>query len=278
MAVRIIKNLTNQQYTLKDIGDIVVPANGAIDVGGDESKLISLATSNDLISLLSQNKDRIYMSDGTRDYGYIEGLDLVMRIEYPSRPTETDHQGRWIVKSDSRRKDYDVVFQGCGDDIYHSVIGGGTDFLFDFSNNSCGTFVTAPEGYLRKQVKWNFMDLVYMRGGTLFYVNMPTGSYIDFYLSSPAGYPYSVKKIDSSGNIVRETRLATTETRWMHWIIKHWCDGSQQTSIMSETAVDLPSYPFMIFTAEITIPNAEGANQARGNWILNFYRNRTVVF
>ena len=280
MAVRIIKNNTQFQYILRDLGDALIPINGAIDVGGDENRLIQLASSAELISILSSHQGQIYVNDGNRDYGYIEGIDLILRINPPSSPTELDPQGRWIVRSDSRRKDYDIVFQGAGDDLAHNTIGTGVNFRFDFNDTTTGQFVAAPEGFLRKRVQWNFIDLVYMKGGTIYFQNMPQGSYMDFYLTSPPGYPYSVKNINSTGDIVRSTRVASAYTMWVHWVIKHWVEGTNLSTIVSESAADMPSYPFMGYSAEITIPIEAGVTTfpAHGHWVLQFYRNRTVVF
>jgi len=278
MAVRIIKNNTSQEFILNDLGDLLIPSNGAVDIGGDENQLISLASSRQLISMLASNEGQIYVNDGSRDYDHIEGLDLILRISPPSTPTELDPQGRWIVRSDSRRKDYDTVFQGCGDNLATGKIGEGTDFRFDFSDSTTGTFITAPEGFKRKQVNWNFIDLVYMKGGSLSLYDIPKGSYVDFYLISPPGYPYFIKSIDAQGNIIRSQALATTYTKFVHWVIKHWICGTRAIDINGESASDLPSYPFMIFSAEVTVPEVEGWEKAGGNWVLQFFRNRTIVF
>jgi len=147
MSNRIIKNFTDQEYVLPDLGDIIIPANGAIDLGGNEQRLIDLATSDSLLEVLALGVDKILVNDGSKDYGFSQGIDLIRRIV---APLDFDIMGRPIMRADSRRKDYDTVFCGAGDDLLTGQIGEGTEFRWDFSNDN--GLVDAPIGFKRKRI------------------------------------------------------------------------------------------------------------------------------
>lgn len=273
MSNRIIKNFTDQEYVLSDLGDITIPANGAIDLGGNEQRLIDLATSDSLLQVLALGTDKIAVNDGIHDYTFSQGIDLIRRI---NTPLELDAMGRPVMRADSRRRDYETVFMGAGDDVVSKTIGAGTEFRFDFSDES--NLISAPEGYLRKRINWHFCDLIYMKEGTMYFYNAPKGSYIDMYLVAPAGYPYQIKSVDSAGNIIRTFQIAQQETVFQQWVCKYWIEGSAPMGdeLNTEASSDLPAYPYMIWRAEITVPNVEGYQSFHGHWSLEAYRSRSV--
>ena len=147
MAQRIIKNFTDQKYSIKDLGDVEIPSKGAVDLGGDEARLIQLSSSENLLQLISMGIDKIRVSDGVTDFSFSEGIDIIRRIE---QKQERDNQGRAVFKNDNRRKDYDSVFQGSGDDLVNGVIGGGASFVWDFIDET--GLIAAPDGFLRKRI------------------------------------------------------------------------------------------------------------------------------
>lgn len=273
MSIRIIKNFTDEEYILSDLGDIVIPANGAIDLGGNEQRLIDLATSESLLKVLSLGTDKIVVNDGIKDYTFAQGIDLIRKV---NTPLELDSIGRPVMKVDSKRKYYETVFMGAGDDCTTKQIGSGTEFRFDFSDEK--NLVSAPEGYLRKRIDWRFCDLIYMKEGTIYFYNAPKGSYVDMYLVAPAGYPYQIKSADSTGNITKTFQIAQQETIFQRWICKYWIEGSvpMGDELNTEASTDSPAYPYMIWRAEITVPNVEGYQNFHGHWTLEVYRSRSV--
>ena len=280
MALRIIKNYTDTSYIIHDLGDLEIPAQGAIDIGGTESRLIELADSEDLLKVLSLGVDKIQVNDGMSDFQYGEGIDLIRRV---SKSTPTDKLGRWIVRSDSRRTNYDAVFSGCGDDIVNKQIGGGVPFTWDFSApEDDPKWIAAPAGYKRQRLDWSFIETTYLKEGSLYFYNAPKGAYLDFKLLIPAGYPYKKKYIDSEDNPYWEENytVVTEETIIGQWVINHWVEGScpMGDPLNTESAHENPSPTFIIYRCEITAPISENISDFHGHFSLEMYRGRTRIW
>lgn len=279
MAVRVIKNHTNENLSLSDIGE-TIPANGAKDIGGNESRLIELASSDHLLNALAQGTDKYQVNDGSRDLAMSEGVDLIRKIQ---KPTASDALGRWIVRVDSRRQNWDTIFQGAGDNLETQTVGAGTPFLYDFSaTQSDPRWVTegVPEGYKQQSLKWNFFDPVYVKEGSLYFFDMPKGSYIDFYVAVTQGYPYRKKGVNENYDVEGENMVCTVPyLRFAHWVVHYHVEGNAPhgDELNTESAAEMPAYPFHIFEAVITIPEVMGWNQAHGHFALELYRPRTVV-
>ena len=273
MSIRIIKNYTDQDRVLTDLGDITIPKNGAIDIGGDESRLIQLACSENLLTILSEGINKFQLNNGARDLGFSDGLDLIRRV---SQVSETDPQGRWLIRTESRRTGYDATFSGAGDDMANKIIGGGVPFIWDFSDNT--NLVTAPAGFKRKRIDWHFMDMIYPKEGKVCYHNAPKGSYIDMFLVCPSMMPYAIKTIDSNGNVIRSYRIATKETPFMNWICKYWVEGSSNSydTLTTEGSTDYPALSYLIWRTEITSPDIPELSDFHGSWILESYRPRSI--
>lgn len=279
MAVRVIKNYTLEDLVLSDIGE-TIPANSAKDIGGNESRLVELASSDHLLSALAQGADKYQVNDGSRDLSMSEGIDLVRKIQ---KSTTTDMLGRWVVRSDSRRENWDTVFQGAGDNLSTSELGTGTPFLFDFSANvSDERWVSSPPvGYKQQSIKWNFFKPVYIKEGTLYFFNMPKGSYCDFYVGVPNGYPYVEKTVDENYDVIRTTKTCSVDyLRFQHWVVRYHLEGSvpMGDKLNTETAAEHYTYPFHIFEAVFTVPEITGWEQAHGHWSLEIYRPGTIYF
>lgn len=270
MSQRTIKNYTTEDYIISDLGDVVIPKNGAIDLGGDENRLIELATSDDLLNALSQGVDKFQVNDGIKDLSMSMGIDLIRRIQ---RIAPTDEFGREVVRSDSRRADWDVVFQGAGDDMTTGRIGAGIPFLFDFS--SAENFVTAPTGYKRKRIDWTFANHIYVKEGTFYFYNMPKGSYIDMYLVAPPTSYYPTKTLDDKQNVVRSyAQAGAIAVPFMHWVVTYHMEGScpMGDELNTESAAEHTTPPGTIFRAEITVPEVTNWEQSHGHWSLEIYR------
>jgi hypothetical protein len=277
MAQRIIKNYTNQDLTLDDLGSIVVPANGAADIGGDQQRLVQLAGSVDLLTALGQGINKYQMNDGNMDLAFERGINLILNL---MQPTLLDPQGRWAVRVDSLPPNYDIVFHGAGDDIVNNVIGGGPGFDWDFSTeiNSCPD---APEGCSCKKVQWQFIDGVYVKEGTLYFTNAPKGAFVDLYLICPPGYYYDMKWLDDNGNISWTYAQATVPTKFAHWVSHFFIEGSTPTGIRlaTETSSDMLAPPYLIWDLEITAPsNATNLAAFHGFFMLQSYRGRTIAW
>jgi hypothetical protein len=277
MAQRIIKNYTNQDLVLNDLGDVVIPANGAADIGGDQGQLLRLAQSNDLITALGQGVNKYQINDGVMDQSLAQGIDLIRNI---TQPTLMDPQGRWTVRVDSLPPNYDIIFHGAGDDPANNIIGGGTPFDWDFSNQT-NLSTTPPTGMTTKLVQWQFIDGIYVKEGTLFFTDAPKGAYVDLYLICPTGYYYDMKWLDSDGNVSFTYAQATVPTKFAHWVNHFFIEGTTSTGIRlaTETSSDMLAMPYLIWDLEVSVPsNATNLTAFHGFFMLQSYRGRTIVW
>lgn len=280
MAIRVIKNYTNEDLVLRDLGMVTIPNNGAVDIGGNESRLIELASSEDLLAALSQGINKYQLNDGSRDLNFSEGIELIRKIH---KPTQSDLLGRWIVRVDSRRENWDTIFTGAGDDLQTMTTAGGVPFLFDFSAPvDDSRWVSNPlTGYRQQSIKWNFFDPVYIKEGTLYYFDMPKGSYVDFYIGVTEGHAYDVKFIDENLNVRRDIRICSVPyLRFAQWVSHYHVESSAPMGdeLNTESAAEVPIYPFHIFECVVTVPETPGWENAHGHWGIELYRPRTLFF
>lgn len=279
MSQRIIKNYTETDYIIRDLGELVVPSHGAVDVGGSEARLIELASSADLLAMIVQGPAKYQLNDGVNDLSMPEAVDLIRRIE---SKTQRDQLGRWIVRADSRRKDYDTMFLGCGDNTQLRTIGGGAEFRFDMSAPEADSrWVAAPEGHVRQRIDWSFIDTTYIKGGSVFFFDMPKNSWIDFKFLIPKGYPFFKKRVNPvTADPYWESTLTfcTEDTVIGNWVDHHWLEGTcpMGHTLEPEAAHENPSPPFVIYRCEITVPTTQGWELAHGNFGIELYRGRTV--
>ena len=275
MAQRIIKNYTASSHTLTDIGSIIVPANGAVDVGGDSRRMIQLASSSDLMALLGQGIANFQVNDGNQDYDFLAGIDLILQI---SLPTCVDSTGKAIVRTDSRRQDYDIMFTGAGDDATLGI-GNGTVLRWDFSNEQNVT--TLPNGFKQQSIEFSFIDTTYIKDGMIYFFSAPKESYLDFYFNCPKNYPYMPKTVDpATADVVwGELKFATQDTVIGHWANHLLMEGDcpMGNEMATEATADIPTPPYITFTCTVSVPPVFGWENFHGHINLQVYRGRTVI-
>lgn len=275
MSQRTINNYTEEDLVIEDLGDIIIPANGALDIGGNESQLMELANSEDLLEALSQGVDKYQLNNGLKNLSKSEAIDLIRKIQ---RPTEIDELGRWVVRSDSRKQGWDVVFQGAGDNNTSLRSGEGTPFTFDFSvadTDLRWDNDNAPEGYKQQTIDWQFCDWTYIKEGTIYYYDIPKGSYINFEVIAPPGTIGIDKKLNDQGEI--EKSYFSTGENWssiIHWVINYRMEGSAPMGdeLNTESASETPSPSYFIWRCTVTVPETTGWEQSHGHWSLEVYR------
>lgn len=276
MSERIIKNYTTEDYIIKDLGNIIVPANGAVDVGGDESRLIELATSDDILKALSQGTDKFQLNNGSRDLGFSEGIDIIRKI---SRPTDVDTMGRWVIRSDSRKKDYEIIFVGRGDKEEPREYGKGTWLKWDFSAPASDPrWVQTIDGWKKQRVEFKFLDGVLLKEGAFYFYDMPKDSYMNFFIEMPANNYYSHKSIDSEYNVHREIRYTTEQIILNHWVQDYPLEGTAAMGdeLNTESAQDIPAPNHAIWVFEVMTPETPGWEKGHGHVSLEIYRYTTV--
>lgn len=277
MSSRILFNYTETDLILSDLGDTTIPANGSLEIGGDEAQLMKLAVSDDLLDALSIGIDSYQLNNGLRNLSKSEAIDLIRKIQ---TPTEIDNLGRWVVRVDSRKADWDTVFQGAGDDCENNLIGEGNPFMFDFSADETDLRwdnENAPSGYKMQTVDWKFCDYTFIKEGTLYYYNMPKGSYMDFYLISPPGTGYSKRILDDNLEVIREDIVNID--KWIvfqHWVIGYRIEGSvpMGDELNTESAADIAAPSFVVWRASVCVPEDDNEEwkSAHGHWSLEIYR------
>jgi hypothetical protein len=279
MSQRIIKNYTEEDLEINDLGDVIIPANGALDIGGNEQRLIELASSEDLFNALIQGQGKYQVNDGLRDLTTSQGVDLIRKIQ---KPTEVDELGRWVVRSDSRKNGWDTVFQGAGDNMQTGVIGDGVPLRFDFEAAAEDSRwltseqdPTIPAGYKRQRIDWHFSDWVYVKEGTLYFYNMPKGSFANMWIVAPPNAFFTRKKLDAHQNLERITYPSgDVEVPFVHWVANYPMEGTcpMGDELNTESAAETPAYPGIIWRAEFSVPEIENWEQAHGHWSLELYR------
>lgn len=279
MAQRTIKNYTNEDLIIRDLGDLTIPANSAVDIGGNESRLLELASSEDLLAALAQGIEKYQINDGNRDLNFSNGIDLIRKIQ---RPTETDELGRWVVRADSRKSGYDVAFCGQGDDLQTGRIGEGTPFLWDFSAPAqdprwvtSETDPTIPNGYKRQKIRWFFSDWVFVKEGTLYFFNAPKGTYLNFRVIAPPNTFFTRKKLDDHQNAILNIFPSGDQfVPFLHWVINYYIEGSAPMGdeLNTESAADNPAYPGLIWECELTAPDVNNISEFHGHFSLEVYR------
>lgn len=275
MSQRIIKNYTENDVIIKDLGNKTIPANGAIDLGGNESVLIELATSDDLLEVLSQGVEKFQLNDGVRDLGFSDGIDLIRKIQ---RPTEIDRLGRWVVRADSRKKGFETVFTGRGDSD-DGKYGEGTWFKWDFSAPSSDSrWISAPEGYKAQRIEWRFVDWVLLKEGAIYSFNMPKDSYVNMFVYVRPGDYYIHKTISKTGDVTEVPKVAEETTIISRWISYLSMEGTIEVGdeLNTESAMEKPTPDSAIWAADFYVPEVENWEQAHGHWTLEIYRYKSV--
>lgn len=176
-----------------------------------------------------------------------------------------DANGKKFHRAESRPLNTNTCFTGIGDS--ESNIGDGKEFSWDFSNET--DEIIAPEGFRRKRIEFKFLDNVWIKEGTIYFYDMPQGSYGDMYIVAPTGTYY----YDNNNEI----QLAEEDTKITHYVIHHKMEDSvpMGDELNTECCSDeIPNaYKFWI---EITIPDIEGTT-ARGNFDIELYRQRNII-
>lgn len=182
----------------------------------------------------------------------------------PLQPKTED--GKIFVRAESRPLETTTCFTGIGDSI--DGIGDGQTFSWDFSNND-DEITPSGVDYRRKRIEFKFLDSVWMKEGTLYFYNMPKGSYADVYIVCPTGAYYK----DNNGNI----HQATEDTIIAHYVMHHPMEGTVAMGDELNTECcsnEIPTY--YKFWIDITIPDESGTT-AHGNFEIELYRKRTRI-
>jgi len=188
---------------------------------------------------------------------------------------EKDADGKVYVRAESRPLQCTTYFTTAGDDDSSGVvqpIGAGDRMFWDASEPSGSTPWTtedAPEGMKQFSVDISFMDSIWLKEGTIYYMDCMKGSYIDMQVICPNGLYYM-----NLGQVYQNT--TGSDLIVDHYLNKHPMQGSVPMGDELNTescSQELPSY--LRFRMTITVPLADDSSY--GYMEMEAYRERTVV-
>lgn len=267
-----IKNISGSNLTLEDMRLMDMEPDVVIEITQNWEKH-EISNSSSLIENVSNGN--LEVKDGFEKV--LSRAEAIKAFSGEITPTEMDNIGRWYVRTDSRPKEWDIVFAGAGDDVANKVIGGGKEFVWDFSNSDDLDW-DAPEGYKRKIITWQFLDSVRIKEGTMYFYDAPKNCWVDMYVVCPTGGYYKKKTIDVEGNLQSEIIQASKSIKFIHWVNKYHICGTTPMGdeLNTESADDDESPSYLIFQCEVTTKNDD--TTSHGHFSLELYRPRTIHF
>lgn len=214
--------------------------------------------------------------------GEIEDIDEIVAAHIPiPMPDETktviidspkDPSGKQYVRAESRPLDCTTCFTTCGDtDGANPNIGAGPRMAWDASVASgwVDDQSGAPEGMKQFSVTLQFCDSIWLKEGTIYYMDCDKGSYIDMEVLCPNGGYYMYL-----GQLYQNT--TGNDLAVDHYLFKHPLQDNvpMGDEVNTETcSQELPSY--LKFKMTVTVPEADVTSY--GYMEMELYRRRTVV-
>jgi len=186
-----------------------------------------------------------------------------------------------IVRSDSRPLNTETYFTMAGDS---TAIGDGKVLLWDFSNDDDlyedSNFV--PAGFKAKKITITFNCPVYLKDGTLYFFDVPWGSYISMFVGIPAGnyYPNPAGSIPASSlGLTTGGMYAYTDVDipYQSYVMRHHMFGS--CSMGDElNAEGAALYPVPVgWNVCGIVVTPESDNVSKGFGSLEMYRCHTML-
>ena len=179
-----------------------------------------------------------------------------------------DTEGKCYVRAESRPLNCTTCFTTCGDtDGDNPNIGNGGRMAWDAADPSGWTTVGAPSGFKQFSTIVSFCDSIWLKEGTIYYMNCMKGSYCDMEVICPSGYYFLYNGAPAQ---------AQEDTIVDHYLFKHPMQGSvpMGDELNTETcSQELPTY--LQFKFSVTVP--EGDEESYGYMEMEIYRTRTVV-
>lgn len=180
-----------------------------------------------------------------------------------------DDEGKNYVRAESRPLNCTTCFTSCGDiSGDNPQIGAGPRMYWDASESEGWETENAPSGYKQFSTRVSFCDSVWLKEGTIYYMNAKKGSYCDMQVICPSGYYF-----------LYQGQVAQSQSDDMvvdHYLFKHPMQGDVPMGDELNTescSQELPSYLQFEFTA--TVPESD--TDSYGYMEMELYRVRTVV-
>lgn len=226
------------------------------------------------------------------------GATSIVRV-----PTMSD--GRPIVRSDTRPLGTQTFFTSAGDCPHlcagtcpesggpgrtGTCIGDGKSWMWDFSNNDDTYDWTAvengppvPSGMKAKIMHAEFCEEVYIKDGTLYFLDATFGSYLNMYITVPSGQYYP----NPSGTIPdymlglpnnnRTYAQADGEVFYVAYVSKQYMIGDcPMGDELNAEASSVSSIPAGWYITGLVFTTADN-NSFKGHGNLEMYRKSTAV-
>ena len=202
-----------------------------------------------------RNEDQIQFEDNYRD-----------DANKPIVPSDIDN--RAFVRSGSRKFEWNTNFTNFADKIdAPQVIYGGKQIMWDFSNSTDD--ITPPSGYKKKRITVQFIDSIQIKEGTVYFLNAPFGSFVEFSVVCPAGEYY----YKNDGTLAQATEDTITMTFVKAGMMGD-CPMGDEFNGEEASDVIAPNYKFWV---DITTPDVEGYTNFKGHILAEINRKRSVI-
>lgn len=184
----------------------------------------------------------------------------------PVHPVDED--GKPFSRAESRPLDMTTYFTSVADDL---EVGDGDRFIFDFNNTD--NDVTAPTGFKRKKLVFSFIDGVRVKEGTIYWENMPFGSYMDLLLMVPDQGYYKL----NDGTIAQNTTGSPLEIDRFVNGAPMMGDCPMGDELNTEAAsAEVPAGT--LFCLQCTVPDSvTTSDNCHAYVLIELYRRRTKV-
>jgi len=184
--------------------------------------------------------------------------------------TKLDEEGRPFIRAESRPLNCTTWFTSRGDTLGETPsIGTGDRLEWDASISEDWTTDGCPSGFKKKEIMIQFVDSIWIKDGTLYYMDVKKGSYIDMEVICPNG-GYYMYLGELQQNLTGDDLIVD------HYINKMpiQSDVPMGDELNTETcSQELPNYLKYRFT--ITVPTSDTTSYGYG--LFEIYRQRTVI-
>jgi hypothetical protein len=266
MAERLIKNDTDENITIKDLGSIVIKAGETLDLG---TNIHALALSDEVITRIG-NGDLKLINPNGGVFTIAQALRIISNIPIIS---PMDDEGKQFVRAESRPLTCTTCFTTVGDG---SGVLDGEKLEWDASITTEGYWVTQaphpsmiiPDGFKLHLAVITYRDSIWIKEGTVYYMDCLKGSYFCMGALVPHMHPFMYKGavyINITGGDLLVDK----------YINKHPLQGNVPMGDELNTescSQELPSYVKYMIGVFVPIED----NQSYGCFELEIYRQRTV--
>ncbi|MHA1787855.1 MAG: hypothetical protein ACTSXT_01380 [Candidatus Helarchaeota archaeon] len=198
-----------------------------------------------------------------------EKLDFESNYKSKCNNCIYDESGKLFVRAESRPINCTTCFTTCGDILGNNPqIGAGNRLEWDASNEDDFNVISGT-GFKKKEITIQFCDSIWIKEGTIYYMNCLKNSTLDIeILCPPESYYMYLGQLQQN-----------TTGDWLvvdHYLLKHPLQGSVPMGDELNTescSQELP--PYLKYKITITVPEDDFVSY--GYIEIELYRKRTVI-